>query len=45
MKDERFFVPMHSSDHLGDVKMSKKPLASLNLTILQIAMDKNVFKE
>ena len=32
MKNDTTFVPMHSSDHRGDVKMSKKAPRFVKLT-------------
>ena len=45
MKNDTLLCALLSSDHLGDAKMSKRHLASSNLTFLQIAIDENGFAE
>ena len=44
MKNDTTFLRVRSSDHLGDAKMSKRHLASSNLTVLQIAINENGFR-
>ena len=43
MENDTTFVRMRSSDEVGDAKMSKRHLASSNLTFLRIAT-KNGFR-
>ena len=43
MKNDTTFVHMHSGDHLGDAKMSKKG-TSRRRTFLLIAIDTNGFR-
>ena len=44
MKNDTTFVRMRSGDHLGDAKnVEKGHLAPSNLTLLLIALDRNVF--